>query len=493
MKIQELEQLVGTDRATIRFYEREGLIAPKRKENGYREYSSENAQELKKIRLLRQLGVSIDRIRSVQQGSEDFQKLLSQQIHTLTGQISNQKCARALCQTLRKDGAQYKDLDADYYLRLLSEIAAEDPTPASGDFQESVPEEIHPWRRFFARTLDYTLLTATVNFILIVLLRIRPLPDGFIDAVIVVLSGLLYIPVEALMLSRWGTTPGKYIFGIRVESIEGGNLKYSQAFLRAQSVYARGVWLWIPFLRIVGMLTQYCRLTGRSPRIFARYNEVNGPEKMHWDTECELSYDRWNWKRGITLAIVIFLTAALTMVSVGDGMRPKYRGDLTIAQFAENYNYYLEILDEDAPHEMLQPDGTKYPVRPNHVVIDLGSGEPYKPWQYQYTEENGFIKSITIQNQWKAMLSVAPMNLIIKPAFVILMAQEDLSIGDIADFGRELETYSTQPEGRFTFRERIRVEWSIQAVNCITYDGTVYYPQGENSTLDFWCVITILN
>lgn len=69
MRIQELERLVNTDRATIRFYEKEGLIAPNRSENGYRDYTQENALELKRILLLRRLGVSISAISQLQKGS----------------------------------------------------------------------------------------------------------------------------------------------------------------------------------------------------------------------------------------------------------------------------------------------------------------------------------------------------------------------------------------------------------------------------------------
>ena len=38
MTILELEGLTGLDRATIRYYEREGLLLPDRKENSYREF-----------------------------------------------------------------------------------------------------------------------------------------------------------------------------------------------------------------------------------------------------------------------------------------------------------------------------------------------------------------------------------------------------------------------------------------------------------------------
>ena len=49
MTIKELEKRTGLDRATIRFYEKEGLIAPKRLANGYRDYSEEDVLALEKI------------------------------------------------------------------------------------------------------------------------------------------------------------------------------------------------------------------------------------------------------------------------------------------------------------------------------------------------------------------------------------------------------------------------------------------------------------
>lgn len=44
MRIQDLERITGMERATIRFYERQGMIAPQRGENGYRDYSEEDAE-----------------------------------------------------------------------------------------------------------------------------------------------------------------------------------------------------------------------------------------------------------------------------------------------------------------------------------------------------------------------------------------------------------------------------------------------------------------
>ena len=56
MKINEVERLVGVTKRNIRFYEKEGLLAPDRNaENGYRDYGEADVETLKKIKLLRKL------------------------------------------------------------------------------------------------------------------------------------------------------------------------------------------------------------------------------------------------------------------------------------------------------------------------------------------------------------------------------------------------------------------------------------------------------
>ena len=47
MKINEVEELLNTPRANIRYYEKEGLINVSRKENGYRNYTEEDIARLK--------------------------------------------------------------------------------------------------------------------------------------------------------------------------------------------------------------------------------------------------------------------------------------------------------------------------------------------------------------------------------------------------------------------------------------------------------------
>ena len=49
MTIKQLEQELEIPRATIRFYEKEKLIAPKRSDNSYREYSEEDFENITRL------------------------------------------------------------------------------------------------------------------------------------------------------------------------------------------------------------------------------------------------------------------------------------------------------------------------------------------------------------------------------------------------------------------------------------------------------------
>ena len=214
MQIQDIERKTNLDRATIRFYEKEGIVVPERTENGYRVYSDDDLQLILKVKLLRQLGVSLFKIKALQQGSEDFSQLLEEQIKTLEEKIQLDTQAKLVCQQMRSDGVQYASLDAQYYLNMLQNPILE----SKKYFQEPVKKEGHPCRSYFARMLDYSLLGALLEFILVVVLRIRPFNEGA-EALVGFATYFIAIPIFAALLHFWGTTPGKWAMGIKIENI----------------------------------------------------------------------------------------------------------------------------------------------------------------------------------------------------------------------------------------------------------------------------------
>ena len=84
MTIKDVEERTGLSRSNIRFYEKEKLIEPSRNEsNGYRDYSENDVENIKKIAYLRTLGISIEDIRSIISEKATLQEMLERQNEVL--------------------------------------------------------------------------------------------------------------------------------------------------------------------------------------------------------------------------------------------------------------------------------------------------------------------------------------------------------------------------------------------------------------------------
>jgi DNA-binding transcriptional MerR regulator len=62
LKIGELAHHTGVSVRSLRYYEQQGLLAPKRHENGYREYTMFAEEQVKTIQLYLGLGLSTEQI-----------------------------------------------------------------------------------------------------------------------------------------------------------------------------------------------------------------------------------------------------------------------------------------------------------------------------------------------------------------------------------------------------------------------------------------------
>lgn len=65
MTTHEIEEMLGTTKQSLIYYEKEGFINPKRGENNYRDYDQKDIDILKLILLLRSMEVSIDEIKLI--------------------------------------------------------------------------------------------------------------------------------------------------------------------------------------------------------------------------------------------------------------------------------------------------------------------------------------------------------------------------------------------------------------------------------------------
>lgn len=129
MKINEVEQLVGITKKNIRFYEAEGLLTPRRNsENGYRDYGEAEVETLRRIKLLRKLGVPLEEIRQMQSGTRTVGDGMRRHLITLEREQENLRSAAALCAALTDRNERLDALDAAALLAQMAHMEQEGTT-----------------------------------------------------------------------------------------------------------------------------------------------------------------------------------------------------------------------------------------------------------------------------------------------------------------------------------------------------------------------------
>lgn len=115
MTIKELEQELGIPRATIRFYEKQKLISPKRGENAYRDYSIEDVAVLKRIVIFRKLGLPVSEIEDLLDGIVTLPESIDKNITELQKQIKELNGALEVCRQIQKRKEVMSTFDENYY------------------------------------------------------------------------------------------------------------------------------------------------------------------------------------------------------------------------------------------------------------------------------------------------------------------------------------------------------------------------------------------
>ena len=130
MTIKEVEMQTGLPRSNIRFYEKEKLIEPSRNEsNGYREYSENDVENIKKIVYLRTLGISIEDIRNIISEKVTLQETLERQNEVLKSQITDLNKAKLICEKmLDEESISYEKLQVEKYVTELQDYWKDNQT-----------------------------------------------------------------------------------------------------------------------------------------------------------------------------------------------------------------------------------------------------------------------------------------------------------------------------------------------------------------------------
>ncbi len=121
MTIKEVEQYLEVPRATVRFYEKEGLINPERGNNGYRDYSEEDVEKLRKIIIFRKLGMSLPSIEDVLDGAKPLSQAVEENIVNLEKQMEELKGALFVCHKLQDEKEEMETFQVEKYWNVIAE------------------------------------------------------------------------------------------------------------------------------------------------------------------------------------------------------------------------------------------------------------------------------------------------------------------------------------------------------------------------------------
>jgi uncharacterized RDD family membrane protein YckC len=123
--------------------------------------------------------------------------------------------------------------------------------------------KVHPWRRFFARSLDIMLMGFLVDVgIAVFFPSIANILMGLVEnkALGGVLSGLVAMLLSTIFISLFGSTPGKYLFGIQIRDKNTKKLSLLTALKRESLVYVKGMAFCFPIATIFTLISSHSRL-----------------------------------------------------------------------------------------------------------------------------------------------------------------------------------------------------------------------------------------
>lgn len=255
------------------------------------------------------------------------------------------------------------------------------------------PKAPYPWRRYFARGLDFGLIQTLYQVILTVFLGInfshRNLLLKILDSY---LCWSIVFLLEPFFLAKWGKTPGKWLFGLSIQNKDGELLTRQEAFARTKQVFFQGEGYGIPFYNLYRNYQSYkiCRDNGI----------------MEWDKElrCEAKP-----LRTISIFGYLGITAAAAILMIGIGlwqMTPPNKGILTAAEFVENYNHQLKYFKVEGV-SMLSPEGKWVETKQDDYSLSFFSYTSSEP---VIEELNGKLVSFsfTAENTEGSFLAPSP-------------------------------------------------------------------------------------
>ncbi|AMJ40558.1 RDD family protein [Anaerotignum propionicum] len=387
MTKEEIRAVYGVELSSIERFRSNDLVTPRRLEDGSLVYSEADGEMLQRLVLLDIIGVFED----------DFVKLRSKEI-TLKLLLQRQMwrledgcLAKEICKDILEEEGELRSFDALKYLERLKAYEHE-PEKILIYGQNYRNQVFRPWRRYFARGLDLSIYQMILDAILGFVFHVSLLNEGWVVRIVeTIVAVVMMLLIEPLLLNRFGTTFGKWVFGLRVEKADGSPLSYKDGLRRTWGMIGKGQGYEIPIYNLV--------------RLYKSYKLCKAKEVQPWDEDVSYTIKDTKWYRVISFILLNYLVVFIAFAMIRAQQLPPNRGDITIEQFAENYNYYCKYYDVNDRFYMDQNGQLvdKYPDR----VVDkdmihistFGTDFAYDPTEelprFNYSIENANLKEVS--------------------------------------------------------------------------------------------------
>lgn len=180
-----------------------------------------------------------------------------------------------------------------------------------------------PWSRFFARWIDYMLYGVLFNILIEFISSNLAQSFALLDPIYIVfiswpslfLFGLL---IEVPIMAAFGSTLGKWIFGIKVRRADGSELAMKEILRRNMSLWLHGLCLGIPIANLFCLVASYRRVKAGAQ---CRWDEEHGHEVR------QKTIGKLRMSVGIlipTLPVLLLFLSSAVMVNLGSELNPTF-------------------------------------------------------------------------------------------------------------------------------------------------------------------------
>jgi len=116
MLISEVENICGLSKKSIRYYEENGLLNPKRsKSNDYRIYDESDIKKLKIIKFLRELDVPIRELKMLNNKELTLKECMESRIKKIKEQEKNYNKVKNMCLEISTSNEDFESINIDKY------------------------------------------------------------------------------------------------------------------------------------------------------------------------------------------------------------------------------------------------------------------------------------------------------------------------------------------------------------------------------------------